>query len=120
MKKGLYAEAIAELKRAVSLSPRDSVWLAQLGEMYGMTGDMNSARQIISQLDKLSSQKYISPYHMAYVYTGLGERDRAIDYLEQAFHDHSGAVYGVKGSFLFASLHDHPRFRALMGKMNLG
>ena len=56
----------------------------------------------------------------AYVYTGLGELDRAVDCLERACEQRSGAVYGIKGSFLFASLRSHPRFQALLKKMNLG
>jgi hypothetical protein len=28
-------------------------------------------------------------------------------------------VYGIKGSFLFTPLRPHPRFQALLGKMNL-
>jgi len=40
--------------------------------------------------------------------------------LERAYEERAGGVYGVKGSFLFASLRDHPRFRALLARMNLG
>ena len=51
--------------------------------------------------------------------TGLGELDRAMDYLERAFAERSGAIHGVKGSFLFSALRGHPRFTALLQKMNL-
>lgn len=67
----------------------------------------------------MALERYVSPYHMAYVYTGLGEADRAMDFLERAFAERSGSIYGIKGSFLFASLRSHPRFRALLAKMNL-
>jgi hypothetical protein len=53
------------------------------------------------------------------VYTGLGDADRAMDYLEQAFADGAGAIYGIKGSYAFASLRSHPRFTALLRRMNL-
>jgi hypothetical protein len=56
---------------------------------------------------------------MAYVYTGLGEYDRAMDWLERAYEERSGGIFGVKGSFLFAPLRGHPRFKALLKKMNL-
>jgi hypothetical protein len=56
---------------------------------------------------------------MAYVYTGLAEDERALDWLERAYEERAGGVWGVKGSFLFRSLRSHPRFRALLGKMNL-
>ena len=56
---------------------------------------------------------------MAYVYTGLGEHERALDWLERAYEERAGGVFGLKGSFLFAPLRSHPRFKALLRKMNL-
>ena len=75
---------------------------------------------MLLQLEELSRQRYVPPYHMAYVYTGLGEHDTAIDALEQAYEERAGGVYGIKGSFLFTTLRSHPRFKALLRKMNLG
>jgi serine/threonine-protein kinase len=119
VKKGQYVEGLAHLKTAVSLSPGDTLWLGQLGQVYGMAGATDKARDVLRQLEDLSRQRYVSPYHLAYVYTGLGEWDLAIDRLEQAYENRAGAVYGIKGSFLFTSLHSHPRFMALLRKMNL-
>ncbi|HEU5303735.1 MAG TPA: hypothetical protein VFU40_03740, partial [Gemmatimonadales bacterium] len=92
---------------------------AQLGEAYAMAGRTANARKVLRQLERLSQERYVSPYHMAYVYTGLGEADRAMDFLERAYEERAGSVYGIKGSFLFTSLHSHPRFIALLRKMNL-
>lgn len=71
------------------------------------------------QLLELARERYVSPYHMAYVCTGLGDDDTAIDFLVRAFEERAGAIYGIKGSFLFTSLHPHPRFRTLLARMNL-
>jgi hypothetical protein len=70
-------------------------------------------------MDDLSRGRYVSPYHFAYGYAGLGESDRAMDYLERAVRERAGGVFGIKGSFLFTSLHSHPRFQALLRTMNL-
>ena len=43
-----------------------------------------------------------------------------MDLLERAYEERAGSVYGIKGSFLFTPLRSHPRFQALLGKMNLG
>ena len=119
LKKGMFDEGIAELEKAVALSPGHGLWLAQLGQAYALVGKVGQAREMLRQLEELSQQQYVSPYHMAYVYTGLGEQDTAIDWLERAFEERAGAVYGIKGSFLFTSLRSHPRFTALLKKMNL-
>ena len=74
---------------------------------------------MLRQLEELSARRYVSPYHFAYVHTGLGEHDRAMDWLERAYEERAGAIFGVKGSFLFTPLRSHPRFQALLRKMNL-
>ncbi len=117
--KGRVDEALAALERAVALSPGDTVWLAQLGQACAQSGRAERARDILRQLEELARSRYVAPYHLAYVYTGLGEQDRALDLLEQAYEQRAGAVYGIKGSFLFASLHSHPRFKRLLGRMHL-
>ena len=74
---------------------------------------------MLDQLDQRGRERYVSPYHLAYVYTGLGDADRAIDCLELAYQERAGSLYGVKGSFLFTNLQQHPRFRALLRKIGL-
>lgn len=119
VKSGMTARGLGELEQAVALSPGKSIWLAQLGQAYGLVGHVDRARAVLQQLEELSRQTYVSPYHMAYVYTGLGEHDTAMEWLERAYEERAGAVYGIKGSFLFTSLQSHPRFAALLKKMNL-
>ena len=84
-----------------------------------MVGNIGEARHVLQQLEALSRERYVSPYHMAYVHTGLGEQDKAMDWLERAYEERSGGVYGIKGSFLFTTLRSHPRFTALLRRMNL-
>jgi serine/threonine protein kinase len=119
LKLGIAARGLAELEEAVRLAPRDTLFLGQLGQGYALSGQLDRARAVLRQLEELSHQRYVSPYHFAYVYTGLGEADQAMDCLERAFAERAGGVYGIKGSFLFTTLHSHPRFQALLKKMNL-
>jgi serine/threonine-protein kinase len=117
---GRQVEGLAELERAVAVSPGSAIWLAQLGEAYALAGHEAKARAILGQLETRSQSSYVSPYHFAYLYTGLGEADRAMDSLEQAVAERAGPTYAIKGSFLFAPLRAHPRFQALLRRMNLG
>ena len=103
----------------MSLAPGSSLWLGQLGQAYGLAGRADKAREILRQLELRAESGYVAPTHLAYVYTGLGDADRAVACLERAVAERAGAVYGIKGSFLFASLHDHPGFRALLRRMRL-
>lgn len=116
---GEKAAGIASLERAVAISPEATLFLSQLGQACALTGDVRRARQILEELQDRSTRGFVSPYHFAYVYAGLGEADTAIDYLERAFERRSGAIYGIKGSFLFNNLRTHPRFTSLLRQMNL-
>jgi serine/threonine-protein kinase len=116
---GRAEEGVAELERAVSLTSSSTVWPAQLGQAYAMTGRPEKARAVLRQLEERARREYVAPYHMAYVHTGLGEMDAAMDWLERAYEERAGAVYGIKTSFVFAPLRGHPRFTALLKKMNL-
>ena len=119
LKKGMTDAGLGELERAVALSPTNSQWLAQLGEAYALVGSADKAREVLQQLEDRARRTYVSPYHLAFVYTGLGEHERALDLFERAFDEHAGAMYGIKGSFLLAPLRPHPRFKALLTRMNL-
>jgi serine/threonine-protein kinase len=116
---GKREEGLAEMERAVELSQGNNLWLAQLGEAYGLSGMREKAEEILERLVERSHAGYVSPYHLAYVYTGLGRYDEAMDQLDRAYEQRSGALYGIKGSFLFAPLRSHPRFVALLRRMNL-
>ncbi len=119
LKTGRPDEGLAALERAVALAPGETVWLGQLGQAYALAGKVEKAREILEELEAQSGTRYVAPYHLAYVHTGLGQHDRAMDYLEQAFEQRAGSVYGIKGSFLFAPLRSHPRFVALLRRMHL-
>jgi tetratricopeptide (TPR) repeat protein len=95
------------------------MWLAQLGQAYALAGKVEKAREVLRQLEDPSRPLPTSPYHLAYVHTGLGDSERAMDCLERAFEEGAGAVFGMKGSFLLAPLRHHPRFKALLGRMRL-
>jgi TolB-like protein len=116
---GRQDDGLAELQSAVSISPENTLWLGQLGEAYGLAGQKGKARKVLRELESLARSVYVSPFHFVYVYTGLGDIDSALDWLERAVAERAGPTSGIKGSFLLAPLHKHPRFRALLRQMKL-
>jgi TolB-like protein/Tfp pilus assembly protein PilF len=112
-------EGLVELERAVSASRGNTLWLGQLGEAYAMAGNAAKAREILRELEERARSAYVSPYHFAYVHTGLGDAEQAMDWLERAVAERTGPAYGIKGSFLLTPLRAHPRFHALLRQMKL-
>ena len=113
------SEGVADLERAVAIAQGNTLWLGQLGEAYAVAGEEAKARDILHQLEERAKSSFVSPYHLAYVHTGLGQLDAAIDLLETAVAARTGPTYGLKGSFLFLALQTHPRFVALLKGMGL-
>ena len=101
------------------LAPGNTTFLGQLGQAYALAGQQDRARDVLRQLDTFARDGHVSPYHFAEVHAGLGEQEQAMDHLERAFTERAAGVYGIKGSFLFTTLHSHPRFKALLARINL-
>jgi serine/threonine-protein kinase len=116
---GRREEGLRELEAAAAIGDGDTLWLAQLGQACALAGDEARAREILRTLYARAEQGYVSPYYLAYVHTGLGEAERALDLLEEAVAERTGTPYSLRGSFLFAPLRGHPRWRALMRSLHL-
>jgi TolB-like protein/Flp pilus assembly protein TadD len=76
--------AIENLERASSLA-RGSHFIALLGRAYAIAGEKDKAVAILEELRGLSQQKYVSPFDIAVVHAGLGDRDAAFECLEDAY-----------------------------------
>ncbi|HUN85960.1 MAG TPA: winged helix-turn-helix domain-containing protein [Terracidiphilus sp.] len=116
---GDHAAGIASLEHSVALAPGLTMFQSQLGQAYALIGNIEKARLILEELHDRATREFVSPYHFAYIHTGLGEADLAIDWLERAYEKRSGYTFAIKGSFLFRNLRGLPRFESLLRRMNL-
>ena len=109
--------AIAELHKAEELKPGPTV-NAGLGYAYALSGDTGRARSILQELLKEKS-RYVDPWAVALVYTGLGDRDQAFTWLEKANEDRDSLVTMLNAQPEFDTLRDDPRFNALLQRIGL-
>jgi hypothetical protein len=70
-------------------------------------------------MNRKSQHGYVSQFNLALVYLGVGDRERAMDCLEQAYSAHSVWLSLIKMDRIFDSLRKEPRFIALIKRMNL-
>jgi DNA-binding winged helix-turn-helix (wHTH) protein/TolB-like protein/tetratricopeptide (TPR) repeat protein len=126
--KGMYREALAELEkarellrdnRASDLLRDNAEVLSIIGYTYAASGHRAEALKILQELQEQATQRYVSPYHMAMVYTGLGERDKAFSWLGKAFDDREGRMTILKVVPEFDSLRSDPRFADLLRRIGL-
>ncbi len=117
-KKKMYPEAIANLEKSNARIGRQKSDLGLLALMYGLAGRKSETRKIISELKEKSRHHYVFPSVFAYAYLGLGEKDRALTYLEQAYEEQDPGLFYLKASPLLDSLRSEPRFQALLRRVN--
>ena len=103
-KKRMYKEAIAELETARGLSQGSPLILATLGYVYAVSHKTSRARSLIAELEQLSQRRYVSPYDLATIHAGLGEKSKALCCLKKAYKE---------GSNWLAFLKVDPRMDAL-------
>jgi predicted nucleic acid-binding protein len=93
--------------------------VAQLGAVYAFSGETDKARAILQTLEELSSKRYVSPFFVALVHTGLGEPDEAFAWLNRAFDAHDHWLETLKVHPAIDTLRGDPRYEELMGRINL-
>ncbi len=115
---GRYEEAIAEYKKAITLSGGSTRDRAPLAHTNSMSGRRAEAQKVLEELKALSKEKYVSPYAMALIYTGLGEKDLAFEWLEKAYEERSFWLSFLKVAPSLDPLRSDPRFQDLLRRMN--
>jgi tetratricopeptide (TPR) repeat protein len=114
---GHYREAITKFERSRSLGAPPFA-TAYLAYAYGMSGDRARAMATLGELKKMSPGGVVAPFNLALVYLGLGDRTRALDYLEQAYAASSELLVWLKIDRIYDPLRSEPRFIALMKRLN--
>jgi DNA-binding winged helix-turn-helix (wHTH) protein/TolB-like protein/Tfp pilus assembly protein PilF len=121
--KGMYPQAIAEFQKGVKLSG-SPLMLALLGHAYAASGKKAEARQVLNDLHDLGESRgetsgYVSPYTVAAIYTGLGEKDQAFKWLERAYEERDVWLMNLKVDPVFAKLRSDKRFQDLLTRAGL-
>ena len=72
---------------------------------------------MLEELLKLSTERYVSPYNIALIYNGLGERDEAFAWLERGYEQRDPKMVFLKVEPKWNNLRDDPRFKDLMQRV---
>ncbi len=115
--KGEFPLAIAELNKAVELSHGTPMMLSALAHAYARSGNKREAEKILDQLSTEAKTQYVSPYYVALVYSGLGENETALTWIEKAFQDRSNGLVFLQVEPALDGLRSSPRFLALQKQL---
>ena len=85
--KSMFREAVVDLERAVTIANRAPFYVGMLGHCYGKAGMRSHALSLVSDLERQARETYVPPQCHVYIYAGLGERAKALEYQDKAYED---------------------------------
>ena len=110
--------AVETLEHAVALGGGAAIWKGALSYARARAGDHAGASRILLELTERARYEYVSPYDLAIAFTGIGDRDSALDHLEQAFSQRVMRIV-MLGDPEFDGLRGEPRYTRLLKDLGL-
>ncbi|MGA9994265.1 MAG: tetratricopeptide repeat protein [Pyrinomonadaceae bacterium] len=114
--KGDFSEAIAQLQQA-RLIDENPVLLGLLGYAYAMSESKVEAMKVLEQIKGRGKRTYLSPYSIALIYLGLGDKDKAFHWLEKTYEDENDWLLWLKVGPELDCLREEPRFIDLLRRI---
>ncbi|MGD8866426.1 MAG: protein kinase [Gemmatimonadales bacterium] len=116
--KGLYDQAVDACEAAVQ-SSRTPATLGALGLAYALDGRREAATRVLQELEARSDDQYVGANYIAMIYVGLGDHDRALEWLDRAYQQRDVQLVHLANHWFFDPLHTDPRFEELLRKIGL-
>src|SRR5262249_48782403 len=106
---------IQSLERAREQAGGSPQGLAELAAGYAHAGRKQDAAKLVTELQRMSRERYVSPYDVATVYLAMNDVENAMPYLEKAYRERSTGMVFLRRP-RFASFQSDPRFKSLIEK----
>jgi tetratricopeptide (TPR) repeat protein len=119
LQKGMHPEAVAALRAALDSVGRNPQIEGELGHALAVAGRRAEALAMLEGLRRLSATRYVSPYSIALVHAGLGDRDQALAWLDKAYAERSDYMPYLRLEPMLDGLRADHRFDALVGRVGL-
>ena len=119
-----FDDAIAEFQKALKLSGAssggDELALAALGHALAAAGKRQQAEDVLAELRKRTQQGgYVSAFDVAVIYTGLGDKNKAFEWLQKAVEERSSFLIYSRWEPRLDPLRSDPRFPILLRRIGL-
>ncbi|PYL89134.1 MAG: hypothetical protein DMF16_07040, partial [Verrucomicrobia bacterium] len=116
--KGDTAGAIAEFQRS-KIVVTGAWYQGLVGYAYAISGDRPKAEQMLRELEEMAKRQYVNSSAFAAIYLGLGEKEKALDWLDKAYGNQESACWLLKVDPIYDSVRKEPRFQAILKKIGL-
>jgi len=112
-------KAISEFQKGIKLSNGISFAVAPLAHVYAIAGKKKEAEETLAKLKDIGKHDYVSPLDMAIIYTGMGDKEIAFEWLERALHERSFWLVYIRWEPRLDPLRSDPRFQEVLRRIGL-
>jgi TolB-like protein/DNA-binding winged helix-turn-helix (wHTH) protein/Tfp pilus assembly protein PilF len=119
LRTGDYKKAIAQFERARAVAGDKSIVLSYLAQVRALSGDRAAAQKILYQLEKPAPPMFVSTWDLALIHLALGDKEKALSFLEKAVDQHVGWVVRLGVDPALDSLRVEPRFKVLQQRIRI-
>jgi tetratricopeptide (TPR) repeat protein len=116
---GRHDEALSAMKRAEELSNGTLMMTTGRGLVYAAAGMRQEAEEVLEKIAALPAQCYVIPYHVALIYHFLGDKEKTLLALEEAFEQRDLWLVWMGVEPAFDNLRSDPRFERLLALIGL-
>jgi TolB-like protein/Tfp pilus assembly protein PilF len=117
--KKMYSQAIAEFDQMRKQSGNAPAMLMAYAHALAVSGDAAGARKALSELEQISRSRYVPALYFTAIYTGIGENNKALMWLEKAYDEHNDRLIYNGVEPLADPLRAEPRFRDILRRVGL-
>jgi Flp pilus assembly protein TadD len=117
LQKHIYAEAVAELQKAVKLSGDSPTCIANLARAYVASGKRSEAVKLLDDLKKPSNPGYSNSSEIAMIYASLRDTDEAMSWLKKSYEERFNPSVLLRPGF--DPLRSDPRFQNFLHRVGL-
>ncbi len=117
---GNYRQALAEFQKYFELSDQGNDAKMHLAHLYAVSGKTSEARKLLFELETPpKGADFASPYDIASIYVALGEKEKALHWLEQAYKERASMMPMANIDPLFNPLRSDTHFQDLVKRVGI-
>jgi tetratricopeptide (TPR) repeat protein len=118
---GKFDEAINEMLKVRQIVGADNPFGAgNLGYVCAKAGRKDEAFKALDQLFEFSKKGYTLSVQIAQVYAGLGDKEKAFEWLEKGYNEKNRMLGFIMVHPMWNNLRSDPRYTAMLKKIGLG
>ena len=99
--KNIYEDTIREMEKAIEFSEPSPDYISSLSYAYALAGRKSDAREKLEELKEQDKNSFVSSYWFAQAYLGLGNREKAMEYLQKSVKSHDYPALPISSSYIY-------------------